>query len=155
MFTRRRKSVVQAPVAGAVVALGDVPDPVFASGTVGAGCAIAPADGRFTSPIDGEIMLVAPTGHAFAVRGSDGVEVLVHIGIDTVALKGVGFDVRKQAGDRVAAGELVVVADLDLLRAKAPTLVSPVLVCNAAKHPITSVATGNVQQGDPLITLDN
>lgn len=122
---------IPSPVAGRLVALDDVPDPVFARRLMGDGFAVDPASGEFAAPVAGTILLVAPTGHAFGLRTDDGLELLVHVGLDTVALKGEGFTVHHQAGDRVAAGEVVISADLDLLRDRVPSLLSPVVVTSA------------------------
>lgn len=93
IFRKRRKATpltIAAPVSGEIIDIADVPDPVFAGKHMGPGFAVAPVSGDFTSPIDGLVMLVAPTLHAVSLRADNGAEVLVHVGVDTVELKGEG-----------------------------------------------------------------
>ncbi|MFM2475442.1 PTS sugar transporter subunit IIA, partial [Burkholderia cenocepacia] len=108
----RRTEPVHLPGAGTAIALDDVPDPVFAGRSLGDGFALEPSDGRFTSPVDGEVVTVAETSHAVGLRTPRGAEVLVHVGIDTVALRGEGFDVHVAVGDRVRVGDPLVTVDL-------------------------------------------
>lgn len=153
IFRRKKQhTILTCPTGGRIVPLGEIPDPVFATGTVGQGCAIDPSDGTFTSPVDGELILVARTGHAFAVRADDGTEVLVHIGIDTVQLKGDGFTVLATAGQHVRQGEPIIQVDLALVRDRVPSLISPVLVSNHAEHPVEQLASGQIHQGEPLLS---
>lgn len=109
--------VIAAPVAGRLVQLDDVSDPVFASRALGEGVGIIPADGRILAPADGLLATVASTGHAFGLLADGGAEVLVHVGIDTVKMDGTGFDVRVEQGLRVRAGDLLAVVDLEAIRA--------------------------------------
>lgn len=118
------------PVAGKVVPLDVVPDPVFAGRSVGDGFAVEPTDGSFRSPADGELVLIAKTKHAFAIRTDAGAELLVHIGIDTVKLKGEGFTSHRKAGDRVARGDVIVSCDLPTVAAHVPSMMTPVLLTN-------------------------
>lgn len=123
---------IGAPVAGRVVDLSDAGDPVFASRALGEGVGIEPADGRILSPLDGELITVAGTGHAFGIRGEGGVEVLVHVGIDTVQMDGEGFDVRVEAGQHVRRGELLAEVDLAAIRAAGHPALTLVTVINTA-----------------------
>lgn len=95
------------PVAGTVVALPDVPDPVFASGALGPGCGVKPASGEVYAPVTGTVTVTSETGHALGFAGDDGAEVLVHIGIDTVEMGGKGFTCLVKQGQRVSAGDPV------------------------------------------------
>ncbi|WP_199551162.1 glucose PTS transporter subunit IIA [Streptomyces sp. N35] len=126
-----------APVAGHVVSLDDVKDPVFASRALGEGVGIEPADGHIVAPVDGELVTTTETGHAFGIRTTDGVEVLVHVGIDTVQMKGEGFNVRVESGQQVSAGDLLVEVDLDAVRAAKHPTVTLMTVTNTAD--LTSV----------------
>lgn len=112
-FGRKKKNSTPlvAPVSGELKDLSMVDDPVFSKGTMGKGFAVAPSTNTVVSPVSGDLMMVFPTGHAFAVKTEDGAEVLVHIGIDTVELKGEGFTSLKAQGDSVSAGEPVVEFD--------------------------------------------
>lgn len=123
---------IAAPAEGRIVSLDDVPDAAFAERTLGDGFAVDPTSGRFTSPVAGTITAMFPTGHAFGVTTPEGLEVLVHVGLGTVALDGEGFTVLRAEGDVVAAGEPVVDVDLDAVRDRVRSLVSPVVVLNGA-----------------------
>ncbi|MFD5149005.1 glucose PTS transporter subunit IIA [Streptomyces sp. NPDC058401] len=143
-----------APVAGRVVGLDEVGDPVFASRALGEGVGIEPADGRIVAPVDGELIIVAATGHAFGIRTADGVEVLIHIGIDTVQMKGEGFDVRTEAGRQVKTGDLLVEVDLDAVRAAEHPTVTLMTVTNTADLTSVEPHTGQtVAAGAPVVTV--
>lgn len=120
-----------------MIDLADVPDPLFAGRSMGDGFAVEPAEGVFRSPVDGVLMLVADTGHAFGVRTPAGAELLVHIGVDTVLLKGAGFRVLRAAGDHVRAGDPVVECDLDGVRPAVPSLATPVILTNGSEFVLT------------------
>ncbi|WP_371614318.1 glucose PTS transporter subunit IIA [Streptomyces sp. NBC_00454] len=143
-----------APVAGRVVGLDEVGDPVFASRALGEGVGIEPADGRVVAPVDGELIIVAATGHAFGIRTADGIEVLIHIGIDTVQMKGEGFDVRAEAGRQVSVGDLLVEVDLDAVRAAEHPTVTLMTVTNTADLASVEPHTGQtVTAGAPVVTV--
>ncbi|ALJ20533.1 N-acetylglucosamine-specific PTS transporter subunit IIBC [Microbacterium sp. No. 7] len=118
------------PVEGAVVALADVPDPMFASGTMGPGVAIDPSGDTVVAPADGTVASVFPTAHAIGLRLDDGTELLIHVGIDTVGLKGTGFETLVAAGDEVAAGTPLLRFDAAAIRAAGLSAVTPVIVLN-------------------------
>lgn len=143
---------VLAPCPGAVLAMADVPDPVFAEEMVGPGVAIAPADGPTTvvSPIAGRVLKVHP--HAFVVLG-EGVGVLVHLGINTVRLEGRGFEVLAVQGADVAAGDPMIRWDPSTISGPDISTVVPVVVMDAPKGSVTSAAIGStVAAGDLLFT---
>ncbi len=136
---------VYRPVQGTVIKLDDVPDPVFARRSMGDGFAVEPTDGTFRAPVSGELILVAKTLHAFAVRTPAGAEVLVHIGIDTVGLKGEGFTALRQQGDTVNVGDPVIQVDLAQVAGQVPSMATPVIVTNGKKFTISQpdLATGS------------
>ena len=115
--TKEKNKVLSviAPLSGKVVALEQVPDPVFAEKALGEGAAIIPESGKIYSPVDGEVASVAATQHAFGFSSTDGLDVLVHVGLETVALNGEGFTVHVKEGDKVKAGDLVAEVDLKFL----------------------------------------
>lgn len=115
------------PVAGRVLPLSDVPDPVFSAGMMGAGFAIDPSDGVVRSPVTGEVVTLFPTHHAVGLRADNGLEVLVHFGIDTVKLGGAGFRALVGQGDRVQAGQPLLEVNLNEVRGKVPSVVTPVI----------------------------
>jgi glucose PTS system EIICBA or EIICB component len=121
-------TVVVAPVSGTVVPLSEVPDPVFSGMVLGDGAAIEPADGAFVAPVDGTVFMVMNTGHAYGIRTADGVEMLLHIGIDTVKLKGRGFDVHVKQGDVVQVGDALCDVDLDIVREAGYSMITPLVV---------------------------
>lgn len=151
MFKKKGEQIF-APAAGAVLALADVPDPVFASGAVGAGFAVDPAEGSFASPVDGELILLAKTLHAFAVRTDAGAEILVHIGMDTVKLKGEGFTAHRAKGERVQRGDVIISCDLAQMAPLVPSMVTPVLVTNGKDFSIAETAL-DAAGGAPVLTV--
>ncbi|MFC6592782.1 glucose-specific PTS transporter subunit IIBC [Deinococcus lacus] len=118
------------PVSGALLPLSEVPDEVFSGGMMGQGFAIAPSDGVVRAPFSGVVETLFPTRHAVGLRADNGLEVLVHVGIDTVKLGGEGFEALVAQGDRVTAGQPLLRVDLDTVRSRVPSLVTPVLFTN-------------------------
>ncbi|MFI6292999.1 PTS glucose transporter subunit IIA [Nonomuraea sp. NPDC050790] len=147
-------TTVLAPVEGAAVGLAAVPDPVFSAGMVGPGTAIDPlrGPGKAVAPIPGKIMKLHP--HAYVIVGDDGRGVLVHLGIDTVQLKGEGFQLLAAEGDRVSAGQPVVAWDPAAIEAGGRSPVCPVVALDAAAESVTGVAEGEVHVGDELFRWD-
>ncbi|PFG41718.1 PTS system N-acetylglucosamine-specific IIA component [Isoptericola jiangsuensis] len=143
---------VLSPVAGTVVDVADVPDPVFAEQMVGPGVAVEPADGVAVAPVDGRVVSLHP--HAFVVQG-DGGAVLVHLGIDTVQLRGDGFDVRTAQDDHVTAGQVLVTWDPGAVRAGGRATVCPVVVLEVDAGAMTPLAAPGsvVAAGDPLLRV--
>ena len=151
----RPTTAVRAAVAGHVVTLDDVGDPVFASRALGEGVGIVPTDGTVRAPVSGVLIMVAGTGHAYGLRTDDGVEVLVHVGIDTVRLAGAGFEVLVAQGERVEAGDRLATVDLDAVRAAGYDPTTLVVVTNtktfAAVRPLTG---GDVSATGTVIEID-
>ncbi|GAA1734333.1 PTS glucose transporter subunit IIA [Nonomuraea sp. LP-02] len=147
-------TTVLAPVEGAAVGLAAVPDPVFSAGLVGPGTAIDPlrGPGKAVAPIAGKIMKLHP--HAYVIVGDDGKGVLVHLGIDTVQLKGRGFRLLAAEGDRVSAGQPVVAWDPAAVEAGGRSPVCPVVALDATNGAVTGVAEGAVHVGDELFRWD-
>ncbi len=136
LFGRKKKKTeinVFAPVAGQLKRIEDVPDPVFAQKLLGDGFAVEPVDGNFMAPVAGELILLADTLHAYAIRSDDGLEVLVHIGIDTVKLKGQGFSSAMSAGMNVSVGDTIITVDLDTVAAQVPSMMTPVILTNGGE----------------------
>ena len=145
---------IVSPLKGKVVPLNEVKDATFAKGILGDGVAIAPAGGVVVSPIDGEVKVAFPTGHAYGLVSASGVEILIHIGMDTVELKGEGFKPLVKTGDKVRKGQPLVEVDWDLLKSKGYEIVTPVVVSNGAKFAgINDKASGKIATGDPLYTV--
>lgn len=152
IFGRKKKATeVMSPVAGDIRKIEDVPDPVFAQKVLGDGFAVEPSDGRFVAPFAGELILLAETLHAYAIRSDEGVEVLVHIGIDTVKLKGEGFSSTATAGSRVAAGDVIVTVDLAAVAPKVPSMMTPVILTNGTEFTVSDM--DYKASGGPVVTL--
>lgn len=154
--TKEKNKVLSviAPLSGKVVALEQVPDPVFAEKALGEGAAIIPESGKIYSPVDGEVASVAATQHAFGFSSTDGLDVLVHVGLETVALNGEGFTVHVKEGDKVKEGDLVAEVDLKFLESKNLNPITPVIICDGMDEMSMSIAGGTVSAGkDAVITL--
>lgn len=120
-----------APVSGKTLPLTEVPDPVFAQKMAGDGLAIIPEDDLIVAPVDGELALIFNTKHAFAMKTDNGIEILVHIGLDTVTLNGEGFEQLIQAGKRVKAGTPIIKINREYIKSKDLSLITPVLITNS------------------------
>lgn len=147
---------IVSPVTGEVVALENVNDAVFASKVLGEGVGVIPADGRVVAPISGTMMTVAKTGHAFGIKSDDGVEVLVHIGIDTVRMDGEGFEIAVEKKQRVNAGDLLATVDLDAVRrAGFDTTVILAVTNTKALGSVTPRLGAEVSAGEPVIDVEH
>ena len=145
---------IVSPLDGTVVALSDVPDPVFGKGIMGPGVAIEPSGNTAYAPGAGVVVAAQPTGHAFGLALDNGLEVLIHIGIDTVKLKGEGFDIHVAKGDRVTAGTPLVTFDRKVIEAAGYPLITPIVILNAKKFGGVEVtAQGVVRAGQTLLAL--
>lgn len=146
---------VGAPVTGAVVQLSDVADKVFSSGALGKGIGIVPNEGQFYAPFAGTVLSAFPTGHAFGIKSDSGVEVLIHIGIDTVNLEGKGFTTAVAQGQRVAAGDLLVTVDLAAVKAAGYDTTTIVVITNTAEFAAVLPAEGHaLTHGDAAVLIE-
>jgi glucose-specific phosphotransferase system IIA component len=145
---------VVSPTAGKIIPLSKVPDETFAGKLIGDGVAIEPKDGVFCSPVDGEIVNLFPTKHAIGIRSTEGVEILLHVGIDTVNMKGEGFEAFIKAGDKVKAGDKLLKVDLDKVAKEAKSIISPIVITNG--HDIKGMnitSATQAQKGSTLIEV--
>ncbi|WP_448168515.1 phosphoenolpyruvate--protein phosphotransferase [Burkholderia ambifaria] len=146
--------VLHAPLTGPIVALADVPDPVFSGGMFGDGIGIDPLAGKLVAPCAGVVSHLARTGHALTITTPQGAEVLLHIGIDTVELNGQGFTAHVEAGAQVAAGDLLIEFDQDAVARSAHSLVSVIAIANSDAFEVVERASGFATAGEtPLLTL--
>ncbi len=140
-----------APLTGEIVALEQVPDPVFSEKALGDGIAILPEDGKVYSPVNGVVATVAATKHAYGFQSEDGLDVLVHVGLETVGLNGEGFTVHIKEGDQVKVGDLVAEADLSFLKSKNLNLITPVLICDGMDDKQMQPCSGKVTAGQDAV----
>lgn len=147
-------TVVNAPVAGHVISLDETGDPVFASRALGEGVGIQPADSTVVAPVSGVLQTVAETGHAFGIKTDDGVEMLVHVGIDTVKMNGEGFDVKVKANEHVNAGDNLVVVDFDKVKEAGYSTTTLMTVLNTVAFASVTPKTGvDVKAGESVIDI--
>ncbi|OUP09221.1 beta-glucoside-specific PTS transporter subunit IIABC [Collinsella sp. An2] len=139
--------VIDAPVAGSVVSLSQVPDEAFSSGVLGDGFAVLPREGKVLAPCDGTVTALFPTGHAIGLTSDDGTEVLIHVGIDTVKLNGRGFTTHVTQGERVAKGQLLIEFDIPAIEAEGYSTVVPVVVSKASGAMSVDMAGGQILIG--------
>ncbi|WP_314060478.1 beta-glucoside-specific PTS transporter subunit IIABC [uncultured Vagococcus sp.] len=145
---------ILSPLKGQVTSLAEIKDEVFSSGAMGRGIAIMPSNGELRAPVDGRVMTVFPTGHAVGLISEDGVEVLLHIGMDTVELKGEGFDVFVESGELVKAGDLLVRFDINKITSAGYSVITPVVVTNTKDFTqLTFTNKPQIESGAPLIEL--
>ena len=145
---------VLSPLKGRVVPLEKVPDSVFSDRILGDGCAILPEEGRAYSPVNGTVTSIADSLHAYGILAEDGTEILMHLGLETVSLKGEGFHSHVQVGDRVSAGDLIAEFDLSLWKERGLSALTPVLICNAPEHARVVAHGQEVGVGDLLLTCE-
>ena len=144
-------SKILSPMTGEAVGLGEVPDPVFSQKIVGDGMAVIPSEGKLLSPVDGEIVSVADTKHAYGLRTAEGLELLIHVGLETVHLNGECFQVFVKPGDKVKAGDLLAEVDLAYLKEREINPITPVLVCGGFQGQQLNAAAGPVQAGKTVL----
>lgn len=147
----RKNPALLAVADGRALPLSAVPDEAFASGILGVGLAIEPSSERILSPAAGRVESVAETAHAYSILTEDGLDLLVHVGIDTVKLGGEGFSPAVRTGDRVKAGDLLVQVDLSLLQRRGLPTVTPVLVTNPEQLSVHELSLGDTVGGKTAV----
>lgn len=148
------EKVIKSPMNGTVIQLSEVPDAVFSSEMLGKGFGVEPSEGKAYAPVDGEVTTVFDTKHALGLMSENGVELLIHIGMDTVKLNGRGFDVKVKAGDQVKAGDLLAEFDMDLIKSEGYPVTTAVVITNTDDcEAIGEVKTGAVTKDTDVLTV--
>lgn len=148
-----RSVTIVAPCDGEVIPLSEVPDQVFSGGMMGDGVGFIPRQSEIVAPFHGKVKALFPTKHAIGIESTDGVELLIHIGIDTVKLKGEGFESFVKVGDEVAEGQLLMKVDLEYLQQHAPSIVTPMIVTNLGERQIEVEDVKEVEKGQRVFTV--
>ena len=150
-----KKILFLSPLTGRSVSLEEVPDPVFSQKIIGDGMAVIPSDGRIVSPVDAQVVSVADTAHAYGLKTEDGIELLIHAGLETVSLKGECFKVHVKQGDTVKAGDVLAEMDLKFLEERKLNPITPVLICGGMEGKIlVKSQPGQVEAGkSELLTV--
>ena len=164
-FLKKKEDVQQVPVwpailgaecKGTVVPMENIPDEVFSQGILGQCIGIDPAEGKVFAPVDGEITQAPDSGHALGLMSTGGIEVLIHVGVDTVDMNGDGFTPRVKEGDKVKKGQLLLEMDLDkIAAAKHPAVVITVITNTDDFASVEGVASGTVEPGADLLKISN
>lgn len=151
---KEKKHVIGSPAKGKAVSLKEVNDPTFAEEMLGKGAAVIPEEGKIYAPADGEIGMVFDTLHAVSMTTDFGAEILIHIGLDTVKMKGDGFTGHVKAGDHVKKGDLLLEVDLEKVKTAGYDTITPVLVCNTPNYAsVEGIQADAVNAGDDLIII--
>lgn len=148
------KEVVDSPIKGEVIKLSNIQDDAFASGVLGSGVAIKPTEGVVVAPVDGEITTLFPSLHAIGITSESGVEILIHVGLDTVQLGGKGFKAYIKQGDKVKKGQHLLDFNIDEIKEAGYSVVTPVVITNTAEYlEVAETKSENVDRGDNLISV--
>ena len=151
---KKSKLQIFAPINGEIIPLDQVPDPVFSQKMLGEGMAIMPKQGSIHAPIEGTVILVSDTKHAIGLRSSDGTEILIHVGLETVSLKGKGFTVLVKAGDTVSVGQSLIEVDWEYIREHAKSIITPIVITNSAERTVKcEVAKEGIMGETVLMTV--
>lgn len=143
---------VYAPLTGNVIPLAGIPDPIFSQGVLGPGCGIEPSEGAVYAPFHGEINTVAETKHAVGIVSPDGMEILIHVGIDTVAMNGKGFSVKVKEGQKVQKGDLLLNFSLEEIQDAGHPTTTAILMTNGADYAeVRLEADGSIKNGEVLL----
>ena len=153
-FGKKAGEVLGAPVQGKAVAISEVSDPTFGEEILGKGMAILPAVGRVVAPVDGTVEMVFDTKHAISMTSESGIEILIHVGLDTVTLKGEPFTSHVEAGQKVKAGDLMLEFDIEAIKAAGLETITPMVICNTDDYKEITASVGkDVNTLDEVLTL--
>jgi PTS system beta-glucosides-specific IIC component len=151
---KEKTNTILAPIEGYACSLKEVKDPTFSQEILGKGIAIKPAKGRVVSPVNGIVALVFETKHAISITRDSGEEILIHIGLDTVDLKGKYFTAHVKEGDKVKAGDLLVEFDLEKIKEAGYDVTTPVVICNSNEYrEVNAIVNKEVKELDKIINI--
>ena len=152
---KNKGNLLHSPCNGKVVPITEVPDSTFADKILGDGFAVIPSEGKVYAPADGEVSMVFDTLHAVTMTSTQGTEILIHVGLDTVKMNGEGFTGHVKAGDKVKKGDLLLEVDLDKVKAAGYDTITPMLVCNTMDYASVEGVTGkDVEAGDDAVIIE-
>lgn len=146
--------ILYAPVVGECVPVTEVSDPTFGQEILGKGIAIKPTEGKVLAPCDGTVEQMFETGHAVSLTSDFGAEILIHVGLDTVELKGKHYKTHAKAGDKVKKGQLLIEFDVEAIKAAGYDVITPVVICNSDDYATITPRTGTVTNDDPVLELE-
>ena len=153
-FGKKAGEILGAPIQGKAIAITEVNDPTFAEELLGKGVAIVPAVGKVVAPIDGTVNMVFDTKHAISMTSESGIEILIHVGLDTVTLEGAPFTAHVEADQKVKAGDLMLEFDIEAIKAAGLDVTSPIVICNSDDYKdIKANAGQDVNPMEPVLTL--
>lgn len=153
-FLKRKVRDIYAPVDGQIVALESVDDEVFSQKMVGDGVAVIPVSNAFTAPIDGMVSKIFSTNHAYSIKSDKDLEVMVHIGLETVGLDGKGFTRIANEGDKVKAGDVIIEADLAYIKAHAKDIITPIIITDESDVKEIEKKYAIVKVGDKIMEVN-
>ncbi|MDM9960030.1 beta-glucoside-specific PTS transporter subunit IIABC [Clostridioides difficile] len=152
--TKLEREIVTSPIKGEVLKLSDIEDAAFASGVLGQGVAIIPSDGKVVAPVDGVVTTLFPSLHAIGILSDTGVEVLIHIGLNTIQLEGRGFEACIKQGDRITKGQTILNFDVDAIKELGYSTVTPIVITNSSQFlDVVETESKNIELEDNLITV--
>ena len=150
---KAKKQMILSPADGDVVELSEVEDEVFSQKMAGEGIALIPRSNTFVAPVSGTITKIFSTNHAFSIKTKTGLEVMVHIGLDTVALNGEGFKRLAEEGEKVSVGKPIILADLDFISSQGKEIITPIVINHEKELSITSDKVRTIREGDNLLEV--
>ena len=148
-----KKQILVSPADGDIVKLEDVPDEVFSAKLVGEGIAIMPRSNTFVAPVAGVVSKIFSTNHAFSIRTSNNLEVMVHIGLDTVELDGEGFKALAKEGDKVSVGKPIIYADLAFIESKGKPIITPIVFNHKKELTVNIDKVRTIREGEELMEV--
>ena len=151
IFQKNKSIEIASPITGNILPIEEVPDKVFSEKMIGDGLAIEPLEGKVVSPVDGKIVTIFPTNHAIGIATNNGLEILIHIGLDTVELDGAGFNRIIEKDTKVKKGDLLMEFDIDLIKEKGKSPISPIIITNKDKVKKIDKNNGKVKKGETII----